>query len=180
MLTRLNPCWSFYHLRKKTQSIKTVSDEAVEKLGMLFSEQLLLAALDLIDRDCGMRRHLLFLSFPLFYLPYKKKQALPVMCDFPTVINYVSPWGRSHFSVLGMTGSYTVFPSLHPSCSIPFFCNCPAFSYAVLISHSQITVCVLRPRMYFIFCMTGGVIRSANTSWPLKSLYGCRNASCAR
>ncbi|KAI0279479.1 hypothetical protein BGY98DRAFT_968377 [Russula aff. rugulosa BPL654] len=35
--------------------------------------------------------------------------------------------------------SYTVFPSLHQSCSIPFFCTCPAFSYAVLISHSQIT-----------------------------------------
>ncbi|KAN0106969.1 hypothetical protein V8E52_010637 [Russula decolorans] len=83
------------------------SDEAVEKLGTLFSEQLLLAALDLIDRDC--------------------------------VIKYVSPWGRSHFSVLGMTGPYTVFPNLHQSCSIPFFCTCPAFSYAVLISHSQIT-----------------------------------------
>ena len=36
------------HLR-----FSTVSDEAVEKLGVLFSEQLLLAALDLIDRDCG-------------------------------------------------------------------------------------------------------------------------------
>ena len=57
-----------------------------------------------------------------------------------TVIKYVSPWGRSHFSVLGMTGSYAVFPSLHQSCSIPFFCTCPAFSYAVLISPSQITV----------------------------------------
>lgn len=84
------------------------SDEAMEKLGTLFSEQLLLAALDLIDRHC--------------------------------VIKYVSPWGRSHFSVVGMTGSYTIFPSLHQSCSIPFFCTCPAFSYAVLISHSQITV----------------------------------------
>jgi len=56
------------------------------------------------------------------------------------VIKYVSPWGRNHFSVLGMTGSYAVFPSLHQSCSIPFFCTCPAFSYAVLISRSQITV----------------------------------------
>jgi len=55
------------------------------------------------------------------------------------VIKYVSPWGRNHFSVLGMTGSYAVFPSLHQSCSIPFFCTCPAFSYAVLISRSQIT-----------------------------------------
>jgi hypothetical protein len=50
---------------KKTTINKTVSDEAVEKLGALFSEQLLLAALDLIDRDCGMRKHRLFLSFPL-------------------------------------------------------------------------------------------------------------------
>lgn len=106
---------------------------------MLFSEQLLLAALDLIDRDCGMRKYRLFLSFPLHRI---KKASLSFMCDFPTVIKYVSPWGRSHFSVLGMTGSYTVFPSLHQSCSIPFFCTCPAFSYAVLISHSQITVCM--------------------------------------
>ncbi|KAF8482525.1 hypothetical protein DFH94DRAFT_626784, partial [Russula ochroleuca] len=90
-----------------TTTNDTVSDKAVEKLGILFSEQLLLAALDLIDRDC--------------------------------VIKYTPPWGRSHFSVLGMTGSYAVFPSLHQSCSIPFFCTCPAFSYAVLISHSQIT-----------------------------------------
>jgi hypothetical protein len=58
---------------KKTQSMKTVSDEAVEKLGTLFSEQLLLAALDLIDRDCGMRKHRLFLSFPLFYRIKKSK-----------------------------------------------------------------------------------------------------------
>ncbi|KAH9963839.1 hypothetical protein BC827DRAFT_1128539, partial [Russula dissimulans] len=55
------------------------------------------------------------------------------------VIKYVSPWGQTHFSVLGITGSYTVFPSLHQSCSIPFYCTCPAFAYAVLISHSQIT-----------------------------------------
>ncbi|KAH9985809.1 hypothetical protein BJV74DRAFT_846362 [Russula compacta] len=85
----------------------TVSDEAIEKLSTLFSEQLLLAALDLIDRDC--------------------------------VVKYISPWDRSHISVLGTMGSYTVFPSLHQSCSIPFFCTCPAFSYAVLISRSQIT-----------------------------------------
>ncbi|KAI9510944.1 hypothetical protein F5148DRAFT_1175381 [Russula earlei] len=86
---------------------KDLSDEAVKKLGVLFSEQLLLAALDLIDRDC--------------------------------VTQHISPWGRSHFSVLGMTGPYTVFPSLYQSCSIPFYCTCPAFAYSVLISQSQIT-----------------------------------------
>ena len=36
-----------------TECTNTVSDETVEKLGVLFSDQLLLAALDLIDRDCG-------------------------------------------------------------------------------------------------------------------------------
>ncbi|KAH9062467.1 hypothetical protein EDB87DRAFT_1559151 [Lactarius vividus] len=89
-----------------------VSDEAVERLGILFSDQLLLAALDLIDRDCG---------------------------QLLSVIKYVSPWGRHHFSVLGMTDSYTVFPSLDRSCSIPHLCTCPAFAYAVLISQSQMT-----------------------------------------
>ncbi|KAI0295841.1 hypothetical protein B0F90DRAFT_1132845 [Multifurca ochricompacta] len=83
------------------------SDETIEKLGVLFSEQLLLAALDLIDRDC--------------------------------VIKYILPWGSSHFGVLGLTGPYSVFPNLHHSCPIPFFCTCPAFSYAVLISQSQLT-----------------------------------------
>jgi hypothetical protein len=54
-------------LKIQPTSNKTVSNEAVEKLGTLFSEQLLLAALDLIDRDCGMRKLGPFLSFPLFY-----------------------------------------------------------------------------------------------------------------
>jgi len=99
--------YSVFQAILETIDPENLSDEAVEKLGVLFSEQLLLASLDLIDRDC--------------------------------VIKYVSPWGRNHFSVLGMTGSYAVFPSLHQSCSIPFFCTCPAFSYAVLISRSQIT-----------------------------------------
>jgi hypothetical protein len=65
--TSLNPPWSFYHLRQKNIINKTVSDEAVEKLGALFSEQLLLAALDLIDRDCGMRKHRLSFSSLLYY-----------------------------------------------------------------------------------------------------------------
>ncbi|KAH9159846.1 hypothetical protein EDB89DRAFT_1864163 [Lactarius sanguifluus] len=98
-----------------------VSDEAVEKLGVLFSDQLLLAALDLIDRDVVSAYPL-----PLYEMPRSL-----------SVIKYVSPWGRHHFSVLGMTDSYTVFPSLHRSCSVPHLCTCPAFAYAVLISQSQ-------------------------------------------
>jgi len=99
--------YSVLHTILETIEPGNLCDEAVEKLGVLFSDQLLLAALDLIDRDC--------------------------------VIKYVSPWGRNHFSVQGMTDSYAVFPSLHPSCSIPHFCTCPAFAYAVLISQSQLT-----------------------------------------
>jgi hypothetical protein len=137
----------------------TVSDEAVEKLGILFSEQLLLAALDLIDRDCGMRKHRLLLSVKITSLTSRVFSS--------TVIKYISPWGRSHFSVLGMTGSYAVFPSLHQSCSIPFFCTCPAFSYAVLISHSQITVCVRTISKMFHPLCDRWCILSANTSWPL-------------
>ncbi|KAN0135400.1 hypothetical protein V8E53_006679 [Lactarius tabidus] len=99
--------YSVLHTILETIEPGNLSDETVEKLGVLFSDQLLLAALDLIDRDC--------------------------------VIKYISPWGRHHFSVTGMTDSYTVFPTLHRSCSIPHFCTCPAFAYAVLISQSQLT-----------------------------------------
>ncbi|KAH9062464.1 hypothetical protein EDB87DRAFT_1559244, partial [Lactarius vividus] len=49
-------------------------------------------------------------------------------------IKYVLPWGRHHFSVSDMTDSYTVFLNLHHSCSVPHFCTCSAFAYAVLIS----------------------------------------------
>ncbi|KAH8982688.1 hypothetical protein EDB92DRAFT_1804339, partial [Lactarius akahatsu] len=90
----------------------------VEKLGVLFSDQLLLAALDLIDRDCG--------QCPSSSMPRSL-----------SVVKYVSPWGRHHFSVFGMTDSYTIIPSLHRSGSVPHFCTCPAFAYAVLISQSQ-------------------------------------------
>ncbi|KAI9455435.1 hypothetical protein BJY52DRAFT_1279970 [Lactarius psammicola] len=105
-MSRVN-VYSVLHTILETIQPGNLSDEAVEKLGILFSDQHLLAALDLIDRDC--------------------------------VIKYISPWGRHHFSVLGMTDSYTVFPSLHRSCSIPHFCTCPAFAYAVLVSQSQLT-----------------------------------------
>ena len=43
----------FFSRRCGTEYTNLVSDETVEKLGVLFSDQLLLAALDLIDRDCG-------------------------------------------------------------------------------------------------------------------------------
>lgn len=133
----------------------------MEKLGVLFSEQLLLAALDLIDRDCGKgnnHRHPYLLETKTS--SYESYDIF--ICVHSTVIKYVTPWCRSHFSVLGMTGSYAVFPSLHQSCSIPFFCTCPAFSYAVLISHSQITVRVPSPSK----CIRSSLMRQGSSICP--------------
>lgn len=83
-----------------------LSDDTIEKLSYFFTEELLLAALDLIDREC--------------------------------VIKYITPWGRTHFQVQGSTEVYTVFPSLSNSPTVPSFCSCPAFSFAVLISDSHL------------------------------------------
>jgi len=130
----------------------TVSDDAVERLSILFSEQLLLAALDLIDRDCGKEN-------PTFSERNNNR------INDHVVIKYVSPWGKSHFTVLGITGSYTVFPSLHQSCSIPLYCTCPAFAYAVLISRSQITVRLRSDSLFLIPAYDRKVIiHSVNTS----------------
>ncbi|KAI0043665.1 hypothetical protein FA95DRAFT_1563089 [Auriscalpium vulgare] len=60
------------------------------------------------------------------------------LIDRECVIKYLPPWGRPHFHVLGSTGTYTVYPSLPLAPHAPAFCSCPAFSYAVLISGSQL------------------------------------------
>ncbi|TCD64188.1 hypothetical protein EIP91_004464 [Steccherinum ochraceum] len=86
-------------------------EEFLEKLRFFFSENLVLAALDLVDRE--------------------------------NVIRLSTPWGYSHFEILGSTGSYTVFPGF-PSTrepgkyDSPPFCTCPAFAYAVLLSKSEL------------------------------------------
>lgn len=97
------------------------------------------------------------------------------------VIKYVSPWGgRSHFTVLGMTRSYAVFPSFHQSCTIPFFCTCPAFSYAVLISRSQITVRVpSRVILYFFFVLDAmGFLSYLQCKHVLATLIAQRLSKC--
>ena len=94
------------------------------------------------------------------------------------MIKYVSPWGRHHFSVLGLTDSYTVFPNL-PHSSVPHFCTCPAFAYAVLISQSQL---VVRASLFPHRCGRRDdlFVSSVNTSWPRLSRCAYRSASCAR
>ncbi|KAI0320791.1 hypothetical protein OF83DRAFT_1162215 [Amylostereum chailletii] len=78
----------------------------MDKLSFFFPDTLLLAALDLVDRE--------------------------------SIVKLVSPWDKCHFEVFGSTGTYTVYPSLTMAPACPAFCTCPAFSYAVLISQSQL------------------------------------------
>ncbi|TFY66269.1 hypothetical protein EVG20_g4822 [Dentipellis fragilis] len=60
------------------------------------------------------------------------------LIDRDCVIKYNTLWGRSHYQVLGSMGTYVVFPSLAQSPSMPSFCDCPAFSYTVLLSHTHL------------------------------------------
>jgi hypothetical protein len=76
-----------------------------------------------------------------------------------------------------MTDSYTVFPTLHRSCSIPHFCTCPAFAYAVLISQSQLTVRILSSTPPF-FGATQNMPGSFQCKHALATLIAERLAKC--
>ncbi|KZP22377.1 hypothetical protein FIBSPDRAFT_487232 [Athelia psychrophila] len=59
------------------------------------------------------------------------------LIDRDSVITYTTPWGRTHYEVLGSTATYTVLPQLsatNPSSRA--YCSCPSFTYAVLISET--------------------------------------------
>lgn len=147
-----------------------MGDEIVHKLRFLFADTLILAALDLVDRDSG---ELPSRSLPLFIsifhgfnfgrmvdhgLHYSRslcrvvsRQLIRHMssespqrpdCSI-LVIKYTSSWGRSYYEVLGSTATYTVFPKLLFDWATPTmsaYCTCPAFTYAVLMSESHTMV----------------------------------------
>ncbi|KAI0066132.1 hypothetical protein BV25DRAFT_1504144 [Artomyces pyxidatus] len=73
-----------------------------------------------------------------FFFPRSLLLAALDLIDRACVVKYVSPWGRPYFQVIGSTGTYTVFPQLPLSSRAPAFCSCPAFSYSVLITDSQL------------------------------------------
>jgi len=81
-----------------------LSDEAVEDLQTLLPENLVLAALDLVDRE--------------------------------KVIQYITPWGTKIYQVLGSTATYSVCVDMTVA-PIPYYCTCPAFAYAVLLSETH-------------------------------------------
>ncbi|KNZ75047.1 Zinc finger SWIM domain-containing protein 7, partial [Termitomyces sp. J132] len=58
------------------------------------------------------------------------------LLDHANVIKYSNPLTYPRYEVLGSTDIYTVFLDMTVS-PIPFYCSCPAFSYAVLSSGSH-------------------------------------------
>lgn len=101
-----------------------MSDAAVRGLHSLFPESLILAALDLIDRENGE------------YATMKKVSAPPTALP---VVRCTTPWGYTQYEVLGLTATYSVDLDVVIS-PLPYYCTCPAFSYAVLKSDSYIMV----------------------------------------
>ncbi|KAI0344945.1 hypothetical protein BDW22DRAFT_1469316, partial [Trametopsis cervina] len=87
-------------------------DEFIDRLRFFFDDNLLLAALDLVDRDSGTQTSVLYL-----------------------LIRHRTPWGHLQYQVLGTTATYLVFPGeAHQGLS---YCTCPSFTYSVLLSGSQ-------------------------------------------
>ena len=107
-------------------TLAIVSDEDIMKLSHLFSENLLVAALDLIDRDRG--------SSPNLFSPFENtKTSLS-----PPVICLKLPWVRPFFEVQGSTATYSVQVNLPRR--MPVFCSCPAFAFSVLLSEDHLLV----------------------------------------
>lgn len=107
-------------------------NDLLDRLRFFLPDNLILAALDLIDRDSG-EPFLGFVGSPFYVV----RAGIPV-------IKYITPWGRSQYEVLGSTANYTVFIELPAVGSGSLeYCTCPAFAYSVLKSESQLMVSLL-------------------------------------
>ncbi len=102
-------------------------DDTFQKLSYVFPENLIIGALDLLDRGNGEHFLQNFNTLPIFI--------------YGLVIHYETPWGYSEYEVLGSTDRYSVFVDLHAS-RIPYSCTCSAFMEFVLLSETHIMVCI--------------------------------------
>jgi hypothetical protein len=119
----------FITSKKGTNRDVALSEDSIRRLHALFPDTLVLAALDLIDRQNGWY-NLIYHSRSLFlYAQYML-----------TVIQIISPWGHTNYEVLGSMATYTVQVDLSvtPTSS---YCSCPAFAYSVLMAGSHVMVC---------------------------------------
>lgn len=98
----------------------SVPEDLLRKLQFFFPDSLILAALDLIDRDCGMQQTAI--------LWFSERNAV-------SVILYTSPMGRTHLQVTGSTSRYSVRFLEEGT-----WCDCPAFTFSVLLSQTHYMV----------------------------------------
>ena len=109
------------------------------KLQIIFPENLIIAALDLIDRGSGKLPLYIFHGWEVFN------------CTFFSVIRRITPWGHTEYQVLGSTATYTILLDLDAAPRVPYSCTCPSFIYSVLLSETHIMVCFQNNLQYF-FC----------------------------
>lgn len=98
------------------------SNDSLQALRTLLPDNLIVAALDLIDRGKGENPTLMFASG----------------CVDSLVVKHVAGWGREFYEVSGSKEKYCVEVDLPGP--LPVYCGCPAFTYAVLVSDNQLMV----------------------------------------
>ncbi|PSR72107.1 hypothetical protein PHLCEN_2v12022 [Hermanssonia centrifuga] len=109
-------------------------DEFLDKLRFFFQDNLLLAALDLVDRDNGA----VFLRMPAIC-----NEDSPFIHLITSVIKFTTAWGYTQYQVLGTTSTYTVFlgaVTVDGNRKTPPYCTCASFAYSVLLSEYQLMV----------------------------------------
>jgi hypothetical protein len=101
-------------------------------LRAVLPDTMIIAALDIIDRECGE--------------PYFHALQILQLNDGPSVMKYKTSWGRQYYEVLGTTSTYTVFPHLGAaSTTVSSYCTCPSFAYSVLMSENHLMVRIYIP-----------------------------------
>ena len=107
-------------------------EDLLKQLRFFFPDALVLAALDIIDRDGGKQ--------PFLWGEYRAADANPI------VVRYTSPLRRVQYQVVGTKRNCCVFPSLPAwtdSGVNKYFCDCPAFILSVLSAESNFMVSAL-------------------------------------
>ena len=128
-------------------------EDLLKQLRFFFPEALVLAALDIVDRDGG--------RWPVLQSEDREADENAV------VVRYTSPLQRVQHQVVGTKRNCCVFPSLPTWTDTgvkKYFCDCPAFTLSVLSAESNFMASVLFRPFGQRVGLTG-CDNSANTSW---------------
>ncbi|KAH8119572.1 Alpha/Beta hydrolase protein [Phellopilus nigrolimitatus] len=117
--------------RVNQRKSRTVFEDSIQKLRHFFPDNLLLAALDLIDRERGQYQ------FSVFQTDIENHESNSnYVSGINTVMHLKTQWGHSFYEVHGSTSAYTVQPDLLPH--KPAYCSCPSFAFSVILSEDQL------------------------------------------